>query len=1434
MIAMDRTSSEQNSERISCHSRDRLRQYLAGWTDDLLSDKIEVHLSTCNSCEMIISEIEQESDRLLVQPGGSSEEPIEQVPLIAQALNAVKNRTVEASIDEQPIVEPLSPMVPQNNILGPYLLLEPIGRGGMGTVYLARHRKLNKQVAIKLLPMHFVDKSSQARFEREILAAGQLQHPGIVLATDAGQAEGLQYLVMEYVRGFDLGRLIRVTPPVSIADVCEIGRQIALGLSFAHAAGMVHRDIKPSNVMLDETGTIKILDFGLVMLDRWDGISSELTTIGQFLGTLDYMAPEQAERCGAVDYRADLYSLGATLFRLLCGRAPLAAAPNQSPLEKLRLLANHRPPSLKTLRPDAPADLVRLVDQLLATNPTDRPASAAHVAEQLQPLATEANLVTLLNETRKSEVESPTSAITSAALPTLRVAPQANVSGSGRGNQTFSRWLAATCLPLFAFAGYWIVLETSKGQLVIDSEVADVQVKILRNGEPIKDLTIQPGSTSTRLTADRYEIIINSPSDALSIDKETFILKNGQTIIARLTNKTTTNPLLPSPRLRGEGSGVRGEAREEPIYDGKTYDEWFHRLKIERSTTERPKIYDAIRTLRTPEHDVELNAYVLELFRSQPNDIQEYLYLLTAQPVTNLRPMLNIIERDITGYSRVLYKLIEFSTKSMMSGGNESVENEWNPLWDWLSKTVGKGEPVGEICESELRNYFLIGGGLDDIYSGYSMVSRDQVRTSLEERYRRVLEISEVSNRFRKSILPRLASALDIDSSPEIRWQIQNQAQQLIEDQSSDEAHICAGLASLNRMKSNNVITDSDFSNYLDKSLTRMASLDLLFSVDAEFFKDQPFKYFEFPNDIHEIASHITFSIDQAARPAFIAHIFNYVRTLHLNERPLEGLRVVADSTKLSHDKCLAALISEYSRQKNPIFIAWPILSQARYNDGAKLTDSETRKIVYFMIHRWANQLLGTPLPDPFATIEKSQSNAPLLPSPRLRGEGSGVRGEAPSTNPHLASKEQSRYGRTYDEWLNQLRNKGDSKAWLEAFRSIHKLTTTEQRKELNNEVFLLAVKHRQLSDYNLCSSLATWTSPDELAKQIIANVEKSELSELSSLLPQIASPIVKLSLPFDVWDPVWKYLEALQFDPKKPEAIDDEVLQSLFSKLVSVSSSTTSFKLSLEFFDRAKYILDHFPNLSRRYLVYPMCVALHRRDDPSVATLDKRAIHDWANASAAILLEHILAVFEDDGISIPLRLRMFDVMTDDELANVNVQKVLGKSTSDMLQLASQDLQALASRAFKPTRSMKTNPFRRLVVLDDRAYYFSTNPSMATRKVYEVLLAIINSVPESMRRYEGLDAAINATKESHDRIRKKLIQQLELEDLSLTQFDIRDSKKTIWDPRNTEANLLKSIEITDEMLVDIDIYMCHRWANELRGTPTADSSAEVAATPRSP
>jgi eukaryotic-like serine/threonine-protein kinase len=399
MSNLSLSQSETNSE---CQSTERLEQYLGGWLDDKASAELESHLAQCAECETRLS---------LIEERGTVDPLLEPVQVCVE-----KEADSVAGKKFWDIGHPWQPALPSRQ-LGPYELLQPLGHGGMGFVYLARHSRLDRCVAIKLLPGYCQSDFSKERFEREIAAIGRLQHPAIVAATDAGQIGDVLFLVMEYVRGFDLAKICKSKVEIGVEEVCEIARQIALGLSYAHASGMVHRDIKPSNVMLDDLGAVKILDFGLVQLDRWDGAASELTTVGQFLGTLDYMAPEQAVQSGSVDYRADLYALGATMFRLLCGRGPLAASPNQSPLEKLRILAEHSPPSLKVLRPDAPDGLVKIVDSLLATKPENRPASAAHVAESLMPLAMGAKLAMLNERSRQSiENQNPTAMESLAAI----------------------------------------------------------------------------------------------------------------------------------------------------------------------------------------------------------------------------------------------------------------------------------------------------------------------------------------------------------------------------------------------------------------------------------------------------------------------------------------------------------------------------------------------------------------------------------------------------------------------------------------------------------------------------------------------------------------------------------------------------------------------------------------------------------------------------------------------------------------------------------------------------------------------------------------------------------------------------------------------------------------------------------------------------------
>lgn len=265
--------------------------------------------------------------------------------------------------------------------LGKYMLLGAIGKGGMSHVYLAEHILMKRRVAIKVLPKQRVkDKSYLSRFQLEARAAARLDDPNIVRVFDIDNEGDTHYIVMEYVEGQDLHQLVGKEGAIAYNKAVDYIAQVAGGLEHAHQMGLVHRDIKPANcLLLKSNQVVKLLDMGLAKLTD-DETSLTLANDENVLGTADYLAPEQALNSHSADARADIYSLGCTLYFLIAGRPPF---PEGTISERLLKHQVEEPESLLKLRPDCPLSLVDICRRMMSKKPENRPQTAGEIATML-------------------------------------------------------------------------------------------------------------------------------------------------------------------------------------------------------------------------------------------------------------------------------------------------------------------------------------------------------------------------------------------------------------------------------------------------------------------------------------------------------------------------------------------------------------------------------------------------------------------------------------------------------------------------------------------------------------------------------------------------------------------------------------------------------------------------------------------------------------------------------------------------------------------------------------------------------------------------------------------------------------------------------------------------------------------------------------------
>ena len=560
----------------TCIDQQDLKAFALGHLDEDRSDAIAAHLSACSRCEETMAGFDDTDDSMLAAVREAAGEPaalVTATPADA-VLQQIANPWRETGDSEKP--------ASTGEWIRDYELLEPLGHGGMGTVYKAVHARLQRPVAIKLLPSRRLrDPDAVARFEREMKAIGRLNHPAIVRATDAGDADGTHFLVMDYVDGIDLSQLIKLTGPLDVASACEVIRQAAIGLHYAHDQGLIHRDVKPSNLMMevtskdgqgnstrDKTATVKLLDLGLALFGAASEAVDELTTVGQLMGTLDYMAPEQADDSHDVDARADVYSLGATMFKLLTGTAPYETSERRTPLQKMKALATVDSPSVKTRQAALPDDVAAIVDRMLLRDPALRFQTAAEVAQAVAPFCgghrlAELTLQAMQQRSHHTPRDEPLSRPMDSSKPArnqteaaIAVMPKAvavikNVSMAARETSAvwpprrlITRSVMATLGILLVIAAVILIrIKTDTGTLIIECASSDLPVEIRQGKDTVKQLTLLAGENKVTLRSGSYEIVLPAEYDSLTLDAGKFELSRGGEWIARISENVDSLPI---------------------------------------------------------------------------------------------------------------------------------------------------------------------------------------------------------------------------------------------------------------------------------------------------------------------------------------------------------------------------------------------------------------------------------------------------------------------------------------------------------------------------------------------------------------------------------------------------------------------------------------------------------------------------------------------------------------------------------------------------------------------------------------------------------------------------------------------------------------------------------------------------------------------------
>jgi WD40 repeat protein/serine/threonine protein kinase len=506
-------------------SGEDLAAFALGTLDDEGQASIENHVAACTSCQ----------ERAAIAPGDTLVELLRRVHARAgrwtctfvEAAAYVETPIPSASPDEG--ITPASALAPSTSAesvpsespdIFPaelahherYRVCRLLGAGGMGAVYEAMHLVMQKKVALKVIRRAYTAKADALeRFRREVRTAARLSHPNIVPIYDAEDAGATHFLVMEYVAGTDLGRLVQERGPLPVDRACEYVRQAALGLQHAFEQGMVHRDLKPHNLMLAWNGRVQILDFGLARFAS-EAASAGVTDTGLVLGTVDYIAPEQADSSRQADIRSDIYSLGCTLYHLLTGQPPFPAG---TALQKVMAHIEKKPQSLTELCPHLPEGLMTVLERMMAKNPKHRYQTPAEVAVALESFI-----------------------CTPVASDDGRTAFFPNMSGRRRRQRRFLIATAMLAILVSGLLGWGVYrIATDHGELVIQTDNDDVEVTISKGGKVVKIMDRTSGKHVTLNSGD-YELALKDSPVGLTIVPERMTVKRGDTVLATVERVT--------------------------------------------------------------------------------------------------------------------------------------------------------------------------------------------------------------------------------------------------------------------------------------------------------------------------------------------------------------------------------------------------------------------------------------------------------------------------------------------------------------------------------------------------------------------------------------------------------------------------------------------------------------------------------------------------------------------------------------------------------------------------------------------------------------------------------------------------------------------------------------------------------------------------------